>query len=56
VYFDGGSKASVCCILRDRWKKIENRFGLAKHLEKQLAPRWRYTQAASIDSEVCVGY
>jgi len=56
VYLDGGSKASLYSILRHRWKKLENRFGLSKHLEKQWAPRCRYTHAGSIESEVCVGY
>jgi len=27
VYFDGGSKASLYCILRKCWKNFENRFG-----------------------------
>jgi len=40
---------SVYCILRDRWKKFENRFGLLKHLKKHWAPG-RHTQAASIES------
>jgi len=22
VYFDGGGKASLCCILRDRWNNL----------------------------------
>jgi len=35
VYFDGYRKASLYCILRDRWKKFQNRFGLSKHLKKQ---------------------
>jgi len=30
VYFDGSTKASFYCILRDRWKNLRDRFGLTK--------------------------
>jgi len=46
VYVNGSRKASSYCILRDGWKKIENRFGLSTHFEKHL----HYTQASSIES------
>jgi len=42
-----GSAASLYCILRDRCKKFENRFGLSKHLKKHWVPRRHYT--SSID-------
>jgi len=32
VYFDGGSKASFCCSLRHRWKKLRDLFGLCAQL------------------------
>jgi len=51
VCFDGGSKASLYCVLRDRWKKYEKQFGLSKHIEKHWAPWRHYKQAASIESE-----
>jgi len=50
VYFDGGSKASLYSILRDRWKQFENLIGLSKRLKKHWAPRRQYKQAASIES------
>jgi len=40
VCFDGGNKASLYCILTDRWKKIDIRFGLLNHLKKHWVPRW----------------
>jgi len=49
VYFDGGSKASLHCTLRDRRKKFENRFGLSKHL-KHCGPRRQCKQAASVEN------
>jgi len=48
VYFNRGSKASLYCILKDPWKKFENRFGLSKHFNKHWAPHRHYKQAASI--------
>jgi len=46
-YFDGGSKASWFCILRDRWEKC---FGLSKQLNKHRGPRRRYAQAPLIEN------
>jgi len=50
VYFDGGNKANLYCILTDRCKKFDNRFGLLNHLKEHWVPRRYYTQAASIES------
>jgi len=43
-------KASLYCILRNCWKKLETWFSLSKHLEKRWAPRLYYKQAAAIES------
>jgi len=48
MYFDGSSKASIYCTLRDLGK-FDNNFGLTKQLEKHWAPRQRYKQAASTE-------
>ena len=50
MYFDGGNKANLYCILTDRCKKFDNRFGLLNHLKEHWVPRRYYTQAASIES------
>jgi len=34
VYFDGGIKASIYCILRDHRKNLRDRFGLLNTLKK----------------------
>jgi len=36
VCFDAGSKASFCCILTNRYKKLGDRFGPQKQLETHL--------------------
>ena len=37
VYYDGGSKASFYCIVRDRWKFSRDHLGLSKRLKKHWA-------------------
>jgi len=37
VYFDGGSKASCYCSLRDHWKNFRDGFVVSNHLKRTLA-------------------
>jgi len=58
VYFDGGSEASLCCNLRDRWKILRTALVSQNNL-KHIGTRADTTQAASIESEslccMCLG-
>ena len=37
MYFDGGSKASCYCSLRDHWKNFRDGFVVSNHLKRTLA-------------------